>query len=61
MIRKAIAAALTAYWDLVRKHPFINIALSLVLIAACAGAIYLLLQQFPSLMQLPCFKGGCSN
>lgn len=61
MIRKNIAAALTAYWELVKKHPFINIALSLALIAACAGAIYLLLLQVPALTQLPCFRGGCSN
>ncbi len=57
--RKALAAALKAYWDFIQKHPLISMVLSLVLAAACAGGIYLIWQQFPSLLRLPCFRGGC--
>ncbi len=57
--RKALAAELTAYWEFIQKHPLLSLILLLVMGAACVGGIYLIFRQFPTLLQSPCFKGGC--
>ncbi len=59
MIRKFIAGILQIYWDFIQRRPRISILFSLILIAACAGAIYLLIVNFPSFM--PCLHGACAG
>jgi hypothetical protein len=40
------------------KHPVISVTLSLLMLAACAGAIYLIIVKIPSIV--PCFTvNGC--
>lgn len=40
------------------RHPAISIFLSLLVMAACAGGIYLIIVNFPRF--IPCFSGsGC--
>jgi hypothetical protein len=60
-IRKAIAAVLTSYWEFIQKHPLLSMVLSLIMAAACAAGIYLIFRQFPTFLQLPCFRGGCAS
>lgn len=60
-MRRSIAAFLTSCLEFTRKHPLISLPLALVMIAACAAGLYLLYQELPTLMRLPCFTGGCSN
>lgn len=60
--RKSLAAALTAGWEFVRAHPRLSLVLSVLMAAACAGGIYLILQQLPpDPFRLPCFTGGCGG
>jgi hypothetical protein len=58
-MRKFIASVLASYWAFIQKHPVISIFTSVLMMAACAGAIYLILVQFPTFISLPCFTGGC--
>jgi hypothetical protein len=58
-MRKFIASLLASYWAFIQKHPVISIFTSVIMIAACAGGIYLILVQFPTFISLPCFTGGC--
>lgn len=60
-MRRSIAAFLTSCMEFARKHQFISMVLALAMAAACAAGLYLLYQQFPTLLQFPCFRGGCSN
>lgn len=59
MIKKTIARLLQIYWDFIQRHPLISLVFSLVIVAACLGAIYLLLINLPPYLSLPCFTGGC--
>lgn len=60
MIRNTIARLLQLYWEFVKRHPAISLVFSLVIIAACLGGLYLIALDFPTLMSMPCFTGGCS-
>jgi len=62
MIKRVLAAILTFYWEFIKRHPLVSIFFSLILMAACAGGIYLIFKEFPTLMSMPCFRGGgCST
>lgn len=58
-MRKFIASLLASYWAFIQKHPLLSIFTSVILMAACAGGIYLIATQFPTFLSLPCFTGGC--
>jgi hypothetical protein len=58
-MRKKLASVLSAYWAFIQKHPLLSIVTSLAMMAACAGAIYLIAVQFPTFA--PCFFPGCGN
>jgi hypothetical protein len=60
-IRKYLAAFLQSCFDFSRQHRFLGFLAALVLGASCAGALYLIIQEFPTLIALPCFTGGCGN
>ena len=57
-MRKNIAQLLQIYWEFIQRHPMIGLVLSLAILAACAGALYLLAVNFPS--YIPCLTGACS-
>ena len=60
--RKLLAAALTDWFYFARRHPAAGFAVSALLLAALAGAYYLLIVNFRSLTDLSCFRGGgCGN
>ncbi|MEK7721085.1 MAG: hypothetical protein AAB359_01705 [Elusimicrobiota bacterium] len=61
MTRETILATLISCWAFRRKHPLIGIFFSLLIIAACAGGIYLIITQLSSFALLPCFTDGCGN
>lgn len=56
---KVIARILQIYLDFIKRHPAISLVLSLLVAAACVGAIYLILVNMPPWLVLPCFTGGC--
>ena len=56
MTRETILAAMTSTLEFRRKHPAISIILSLLLMAASAGGIYLIIVNLPRI--IPCFSGG---
>jgi len=63
MFRKNLAALLRFSVDFGRQHRFLTLILALPMLAAVAGALYLLTLQVPRLMSLPCFThfGGCGR
>ncbi|MDA8243606.1 MAG: hypothetical protein M0025_05750 [Elusimicrobia bacterium] len=56
-MRKQIADIIRGYFDFTRKHRFFGLLVSLVVAAACAGAVYLIIANFPR--YIPCITGGC--
>jgi hypothetical protein len=58
-MRKILAAVILSTWDFTKKHRFIAFFLGLLLAAAAAGGLYLIVLQFPTVLSLPCFTGGC--
>lgn len=56
-MRKTIACIVRAYWDFIRKHPLLSLPVSLIMLAACAGALYLIIVNFPRYM--PCLTASC--
>lgn len=59
--RKFTASLLQACWDFSRAHRAVSFLAALVLGAACAGALYLLAVQFPTVIDLSCLTGGCGK
>ncbi len=57
-MRKNIAQLLQIYWEFIKRHPLIGLVLSLAIFAASAGALYLIVVNFPS--YIPCLTGACS-
>jgi|GEM_PF-1860008 len=57
MTREKIAATILSWHEFRQKHPLISIILSLLMLAACAGGIYLVLKS--PLLRITCFTGGC--
>ncbi len=58
MKQETIVAAINSAFEFRHRHPVISIALSLLMVAACAGAIYLIIIKIPSIV--PCFTvNGC--
>lgn len=58
MKQETIVAAINSAFEFRHRHPVISITLSLLMIAACAGGIYLIIMKIPSIT--PCFSGhGC--
>ncbi|MDD2806091.1 MAG: hypothetical protein PHV33_11090 [Elusimicrobiales bacterium] len=60
-LRKLTAALLRGCLDFGRKHRVLGFLAALLLGASCAGAVYLIAQQFPTVIALPCFTGGCGE
>ncbi len=59
MNREEMQAMVTSLFEFRHKHPVISIFLSVLVTAACAGALYLMFANFPSFV--PCFSGGCEG
>lgn len=59
MIRQKIAAALISAIEFRQEHPVISVSLSLLVLAACAGGLYLIATS--SFLKLTCFSGGCAK
>jgi len=58
MTRETILAAMNSTLEFRRKHPAISVFLSLLVLAACAGGIYLIAVNLHRIT--PCFSGsGC--
>lgn len=58
MTRETILAAMNSCIEFRHKHPAISIVLSLLVLAACAGGIYLIIVNLHRIT--PCFSGsGC--
>ena len=57
-MRKAIASILSAWWTFIQAHRFLGLLTTLAFAAACAGALYLIIAQLPTLMAMPCLHGG---
>lgn len=56
---KAIARLLQNNLEFIRTHPLICLLMSAAVLAASAGALYLLFVNLPPWLVLPCFSGGC--
>ena len=58
MTRETIGAAMISCMEFRHKHPVISVTISLLMIAACAGGIYLIIVKLPAIV--PCFTvSGC--
>jgi len=61
MIRKVIASILVSYLELIKKRPFLSILLSLLIMAACIGGLYLIMLKLRTVISMPCVTGGCGH
>ena len=61
MLRKQLVEFLIAYISFMKRHLVLGFGVSLLLLAACAGGIYLLALQLPTIVALPCFTGSCGG
>jgi len=59
MTREKLEAAFNSCWEFRHKHPVISITISLLMVAACAGGLYLIIKS--PFLRLSCFTGGCAQ
>jgi len=58
-MKQKIGELLKIYWDFAMAHRALCFVLSAITFAACAAGLYLLFLELPTLMNMPCFRGGC--
>ncbi len=61
MIKRLIVSLVNGYREFVTAHPVFSWIALPVLTLACLAALYLLWQQVPTLINMPCFRGGCAG
>lgn len=50
-----------AFWEFYKVHRLLTFIMALLMLAASAAGLYLLYQQIPTLVSLPCLRGGCGG